>query len=61
MDFTVKALGGARLIMAWNYPLTFDSFLFMCSVFLIFYSDRAFSSLCPCRDYSLEVLTSDKD
>ena len=47
--------------MASNYPLTFDSFLFMHSVSLIFYSDRVFSSLCPCCDYSLEVLTRDKD
>ena len=25
MDLEVKALGGARLVVAWNYPLAFDS------------------------------------
>ena len=47
--------------MAWNYPLTFDPKepFRACVVFPL--SDRVFSFLCPCHDYSLEVLARDKD
>ena len=37
------------------------AFMHICSVSIIFYSDRVFASLCPCHDYSLEVITKDKD
>ena len=35
--------------------------MYICSVSIIFYSDRVFASLCPCHDHSLEVFTRDKD
>ena len=41
--------------MAWNYPLTFDSKEPFCTYVVSTLSDRVFSFLCPCHDYSLEV------
>ena len=35
--------------------------MYICSVSIIFYSDRVFASLCPCHDHSLEVFTRDKN
>ena len=50
--------------MAWNYPLTFDSKEPFCACVvspLSFTQMGFFSSLCPCHDYSPDVLTRDKD
>ena len=41
--------------MAWNYPLTFGSKEPFCTCVVSTLSDRVFSFLCPCHDYSLEV------
>ena len=41
--------------MAWNDPLTFNSKAPFCTSVLSPVSDRVFSFLCPCYDYSLEL------
>ena len=45
--------------MAWNYLLIFDSWESFCAYVVSLLSDRVFSFLYPCRDYSFEV--RDKD
>ena len=49
--------------MTWNYPLTFDSKepFCACVVSPLSFTQVFFLSLCPCHDYSLDVLTRDKD
>ena len=41
--------------MAWTDPLTFNSKAPFCTSVLSPVSDRVFSFLCPCYDYSLEL------
>ena len=60
MDLKVKASEGTRLIMAWNYPLTFGSREPFCTCVVSILSDRVFSFLCPCHDCSLEVRDRDR-
>ena len=66
-------LRGARLIMAWCYPLPFGpqrTFLHICCVSLVPKEwggrslnpllKQGFAPLCPCHDYYLQVLTREK-
>ena len=59
-----RLLGGARLIMTWNYPLTFDSKELFCTCVVCLpclLLRRVFASVHACHNYSLEVLPRDKD
>ena len=58
-----RLLGGARLIMAWSYPLTFDSKgpFCTCVVSPLSFTQTRFLPLCPCLDYSVERFAGDKD
>ena len=59
-----RLLGEARLIMTWNYPLTFDSKEPFCTCVVCLpclLLRRVFASVLACHNYSLEVLPRDKD
>ena len=59
-----RLLGGARLIMTWNFPLTFNSKELFCTRVVCLpclLLRRVFASVPACHNYSLEVLPRDKD
>ena len=63
MDLELKASGRSkthsRLELSPDFWLQ-GALLSMCSVSFTLYSDRIFASLCPCHDYSLEILQATK-